>query len=268
MHSTVGAIFARAPGKPGLSDPPRSRICGKRRGRPAPDRPLPYGAALSPREEQRSLIAAKRSSPWRGFGRIKLRGGPRSVEMTRVADTTPAVTVGTPVVRMRAHMARPGMRKPGVEFPREIRTRRLQYFVRTAQLTHFAFQLHDPGPIISGSARPRPTIDFSLPNPAARRFGMNTQLPAHPGQLTPALPIPRPDLQDHPHRALAQLLGYFRCAGMTLHPSRDQSLQDHRGGPGICAAFTAAGLTCTLRQDPYRAAVRCAVPSARRAASD
>ncbi len=25
--------------------------------------------------------------------------------------------------------------------------------------------------------------------------------------------------------------GYFRCAGMTLHPSRDQSLQDPRGGP-------------------------------------
>jgi hypothetical protein len=33
-----------------------------------------------------------------------------SVEMTQVADTTPAVTVGTPVVRMRADMARPGMR--------------------------------------------------------------------------------------------------------------------------------------------------------------
>jgi hypothetical protein len=25
--------------------------------------------------------------------------------------------------------------------------------------------------------------------------------------------------------------GYFRCAGMTLHPSRDQSLQDPQGGP-------------------------------------
>jgi hypothetical protein len=25
--------------------------------------------------------------------------------------------------------------------------------------------------------------------------------------------------------------GYLRCAGMTPNPSRDQSLQDHRGGP-------------------------------------
>ena len=30
--------------------------------------------------------------------------------------------------------------------------------------------------------------------------------------------------------------GYFRCAGMTLRPSRDQSLQDPRGGPGSCLA--------------------------------
>ena len=31
--------------------------------------------------------------------------------------------------------------------------------------------------------------------------------------------------------------GYFRSAGMTLHPSRDQSLQDSRGGPaGVIGA--------------------------------
>jgi hypothetical protein len=93
------------------------------------------------------------------------------------------------------------------------------------------FQLRDPGRIIRRNARPHPIIDFGVPDPAAQRLGMNTQLPAHPGQLTPALPLPRPNLQDHLHRALTQLLGVLPLCGMTPHPPRDQSLHDHRGGP-------------------------------------
>jgi hypothetical protein len=42
------------------------------------------------------------------------------------------------------------------------------------------------------------------------------------------LPVPPLDLKRHFHHALAQFVGYFRCAGMTLHPPRNQSVQDHR----------------------------------------
>ncbi len=35
-----------------------------------------------------------------------------------------------------------------------------------------------------------------------------------------ALPVPITDLQHHPDGALAQLLGYFRRAGMALHPPK------------------------------------------------
>jgi hypothetical protein len=36
---------------------------------------------------------------------------------------------------------------------------------------------------------------------------VNAQLAAHTGQLTIALPVSLPDIQDHPHRTLAQLIG-------------------------------------------------------------
>jgi hypothetical protein len=102
--------------------------------------------------------------------------------MTQMSDTTPAVTAGTPVVRIRAHMARPGMRNA-------ITTR-------------------------SGGS---PVSRMRMPSWSE---------------------------------------GPLRCPSPAHEPST-----------GICATFTAAGLTYTLRQDPYRAAVRCAVPPARRVAS-
>jgi hypothetical protein len=40
-----------------------------------------------------------------------------------------------------------------------------------------------------------------------QRPRVNIQLTAHPGQLTTALAVTGPDLQDHPHRAFAQLIG-------------------------------------------------------------
>jgi hypothetical protein len=102
--------------------------------------------------------------------------------MTQMADTTPAVTVGTPVVRIRAHMARPG--------------------IRNAITTRSGFT------------------------------GIQMRMPS-----------------------------------WSKGPLRGPS-PAHEPSTGICATFTAAGLIYTLRQDPYRAAVRYAVPPGRRAASD
>src|SRR5262245_52284041 len=56
-------------------------------------------------------------------------------------------------------------------------------------------------------ARPRAAIDLGLLDPATQRLGVNTKLTAHPGQLTMVPAFPLPDLQDHPHRAFAQLTG-------------------------------------------------------------
>ncbi len=66
--------------------------------------------------------------------------------------------------------------------------------------------------ILRHSARPRPAIDFGLPDPPAQRLGMNARLPPHTGDLAPALPVPVTDLENHRHRALAQLplLGNLR----------------------------------------------------------
>jgi Phage integrase, N-terminal SAM-like domain len=55
-------------------------------------------------------------------------------------------------------------------------------------------------------ARPRPVIDLGLLHPPAQRLGMNTQLTAHPGQLTVTLALPGTDLQNHLHRAFTQLI--------------------------------------------------------------
>ena len=74
-------------------------------------------------------------------------------------------------------------------------------------------------------------IDFGLLDPAPQSLGVNTQLTAHPGQLTPAFPVPLRISKTIFTARSRSSSGYFRCAGMTLHPSRDQSLQDPRGGP-------------------------------------
>src|SRR5437763_13534143 len=93
--------------------------------------------------------------------------------------------------------------------PREIRTRRLQNLIRAAQLTHFPLQFRDPPRILRRGTRPQATVDFHLPDPGPQRLRVNTQLPAHPGDLAVALPLSVTDLEHHLHRALAQLLGVF-----------------------------------------------------------
>jgi hypothetical protein len=55
-----------------------------------------------------------------------------------------------------------------------------------------------------------PISERSLIRGSKQRLGVNTQLTAHPGQLTVALTLPGTDLQDHVHRALAQLIGVLR----------------------------------------------------------
>ena len=72
---------------------------------------------------------------------------------------------------------------------------------------------------------PSPGCRPPAPSAGNRGSGTTSRSPAR----TP--PVPLPDLEHHLHRALAQLLGYFRCAAMALHPPRNQSLQDSRGGP-------------------------------------
>src|SRR6266702_118557 len=106
-------------------------------------------------------------------------------------------------VNQRTRLAR----KPGVEFAGEISTRRLQDLISPAQLAVFPLQLRDPLLILTRGARARPAVDLGLPDPAPQRFGVNTQLTAHPGQLTVPLALPGTDLQDHLDRALAQLIG-------------------------------------------------------------
>src|SRR5437773_1203122 len=98
-------------------------------------------------------------------------------------------------------------RKPGVEFAGEIRTRRLQNLIRPPQLPVFPLQLRDPLLVLTRDAGAHPIVDLGLLDPAPQRLGVNTQLTTHPGQLTVPLALSLPDLQDHLHRAFAQLIG-------------------------------------------------------------
>jgi len=84
---------------------------------------------------------------------------------------------------------------------------RVQYLIGAAKFTHFPFQLGDPPPIFGRRAKPLTTVNFRLPHPRPQRLRVNTQLPGHPGQSAPALPVLVTDLEHHLHRALAQLLG-------------------------------------------------------------
>ncbi len=62
-----------------------------------------------------------------------------------------------------------------VEFPGEIRTRRLQDLVRPPQFTDFALEFRDAFLIIARGARPLPGIDFRLLYPVAESLGVYAQ---------------------------------------------------------------------------------------------
>src|SRR5689334_19290971 len=107
-----------------------------------------------------------------------------------------------PGARQRTRLAR----QPRVEFPREISTGRLQNLIRPTELAVFPLQFSNPPLIIRRGARPRPAVNFRLLRPGPKRLGMNTQLTCDPGQLAVTLTLPLPDLEQHLHRALAQLI--------------------------------------------------------------
>src|SRR5690349_7050733 len=75
-----------------------------------------------------------------------------------------------------------------------------------AQLAHFPLELRDPLLIPGRDTGPLAAVDFRLLDPGPQSLRMNTQLPAHPGQLPMTLPVPLTDLEHHLHRAFTQLV--------------------------------------------------------------
>src|ERR1700685_483052 len=96
---------------------------------------------------------------------------------------------------------------PGVEFPGEISTRRLQDLIGAAQLTILPFQLGDPLLILSRGTGPLPRIDLRLINPVAERLCVDAEPMADPGDRPTRVPCLRPQVEDHLHCPFPQLSG-------------------------------------------------------------
>src|ERR1700728_2349198 len=113
---------------------------------------------------------------------------------------------------------------PGVEFPGEIRTRRLQDLIRPAQLTVLPLQLRDPPLILGRLSGPLPRIDLRLIHPVAERLGVDAQPMADPGDRPTLFPCLRPHFEDHSHCPFPQL------SGMLL-PGYHETLLSQRSQP-------------------------------------
>src|SRR5438552_6495352 len=96
---------------------------------------------------------------------------------------------------------------PGVEFPGEIRTRRLHDLIRPAQLTDFPFQLRDPLLIPGRGPGPVPGIDLCLIHPVTQSLGIYAETLADPGDRPTRVTCLRPQLEDHLHCPFPQLSG-------------------------------------------------------------
>jgi hypothetical protein len=83
---------------------------------------------------------------------------------------------------------------------------RLLLAAAAAELPVLLLQLRDPLLIIGRGPGPHTAVDFRLLCPGPQRLGVNTQLTCDPGQLPTPLTLPLPDLEQHPHRAFAQLI--------------------------------------------------------------
>src|SRR4029077_1666775 len=157
---------------PSLPTLPGSAPSGPRRGFPAP--------AAPPRVSSRGNTTTREiQGPSRP---ARLRTGPGAHQRTRLA------------------------RQPRVEFPREIGTSGFQDLISAAELPVFLLQLRDPLLITGRGPGPRSAVDFRLLCPGPQRLRMNPQLTRDPGQFPVPLALSFPDLEQHPHRAFAQLI--------------------------------------------------------------
>src|SRR6185295_3525725 len=84
-----------------------------------------------------------------------------------------------------------------------------QDLISAAELLVFLLQLRDPLLIIGRGPGPHPAVDFRLLRPGPQRLRVNTQLTGDPGQFPVALTLSFPDLEQHLHRAFAQLIRVF-----------------------------------------------------------
>src|SRR5712672_2739561 len=105
-----------------------------------------------------------------------------------------------------AHQRTRLARQPRVEFPREIGASSFQDLISAAELTILLLQLRDPLLIIGRGTRPHPAVDFRLLYPGPQCLRVNPQLTCDPGQLPVPFTLSFPDLEQHPHRAFAQLI--------------------------------------------------------------
>src|SRR5205823_5198996 len=148
---------------------------GQRRGSPAPTAP-PHASSRG-NTMTREIQGPRRPA--------RLRTGPGAHQRTRLA------------------------RQPRVEFPREISTSGLQDLISPAELTVFLLQFRDPLLIVRRGTGPDPAVDFRLLCPGPQCLRMHTQLACDPGQLPVPPTLPLPDLEQHLHRAFAQLIRVF-----------------------------------------------------------
>src|SRR5947207_13198078 len=88
---------------------------------------------------------------------------------------------------------------PGVEFPGEIRTRRLQDLIRPAQLTDFPFQLRDQLLIPGRGPVPVTGIDLCLIHPVTQSLGIYAETLADPDDRPALVHCLRPLLEDYMH---------------------------------------------------------------------
>jgi hypothetical protein len=132
---------------------------------------------------------------------------------------------------------------PGVEFPGEISTRRLQDLISAAELTVFPLQLRDAILVPGRGAGPLPGIDLHLIHPVAKRLGVDAEPMANPGDRPTRVPCLRPQLEDHLHCPFPQLSG-MRLPGYH-EPQLSQRSQPPRN-PGQSSLSCAINLANCL----------------------
>ena len=111
---------------------------------------------------------------------------------------------------------------------REKRCGRPENLVGSAQLANLTFQLHDPGRIVAGGARPSTAVDLGLPNPGPQCFSMDTQLVSDPLDRPRARRRIPTGIQRHPGRPLPQLVAVLLRCCHDSHRSWHESLRQTR----------------------------------------